>query len=337
MTCLSLFLAAQNFLQLGDARLDLLQLFRDLFALHLRQAVQLQVQDGLRLAIGELPALHEAFLGLLGRLAAADELDDFVQMIERLLVTEQDVLALFGFAQVKARAPQHDFAAMLQEQPQELHQPHLARLASGDGQQDHAERFLHLRVLVEVVQDQLRLFAALDLDHHAHAVAVGFVAHVGDAFDLLGLHQLGDALDQARLVHLVGKLGDDDVFAVFAHLFDGGLGAHGEAAAALLVGLLDAFAAGDVAAGGEIGAGNQLQNLSERRVGLVQKQDGGFDDFLQVVRRDIRGHADGDAAGAVHQQIGHARRQDGGLALGLVEIGERNRRSLFRYPPAILR
>ena len=52
--------------------------------------------------------------------------------------------------------------------------------------------------------------AALELDHDAHAVAVGLVAQVGDALDLLLAHQLGDALDQPRLVDLVGDLGDDD-------------------------------------------------------------------------------------------------------------------------------
>ena len=33
-------------------------------------------------------------------------------------------------------------------------------------------------------------------------------------------HQLGDALDHARLVHLVGDLGDDDRLAVLADLLD---------------------------------------------------------------------------------------------------------------------
>ena len=78
-------------------------------------------------------------------------------------------------------------------------QAQLARLPADDRQQDHAERFLHLRELVEMVENELGLFAALDFDHDAHAFAVGFVAHVGDAFDFFGLHEFGDALDQARL------------------------------------------------------------------------------------------------------------------------------------------
>ena len=57
------------------------------------------------------------------------------------------------------------------------------------------------------------------------------------------------------------------------------------------------------------------------RVGLVDQQDGGVDDFAQIVRRNVGGHADGDAAGAVDQQIRNARRKDEGLFAGLIEIG----------------
>ena len=54
----------------------------------------------------------------------------------------------------------------------------------------------------------------LQLDDDAHAVLVGLVAQLRDALDVLVAHQLGDALDQARLVDLVGQLGDDDRLAV---------------------------------------------------------------------------------------------------------------------------
>jgi hypothetical protein len=47
----------------------------------------------------------------------------------------------------------------------------------------------------------------------------------------------------------------------------------------------------------------------------------GVDDLAQIVRRDVGGHADGDALRAVDQQVREARRQDLGFALGLVVIG----------------
>ena len=42
---------------------------------------------------------------------------------------------------------------------------------------------------------------------------------------------------ETRLVHLVRNFGDDDRLAVFGEGFDGGLGAHDEAATAGFVGL----------------------------------------------------------------------------------------------------
>ena len=69
-------------------------------------------------------------------------------------------------------------------------------------------------MLVEVVQHHLGQLAALELDHHADALLVGFVADVGDAFQPLLGDLLGDALEQRLLVHLVGQLVDDDRLAV---------------------------------------------------------------------------------------------------------------------------
>ena len=171
-----------------------------------------------------------AGIGAAGR--SADDLDHVVDVIEGDVVAEQNVLALAGLAQFVLRAAAHHINAVLDKKAQQFEQAEFARLAGDDGQQDHAERFLHLRELVEFVEDDLRLFVALDLDDDAHAVAVAFIANVGDAFDFLVLNQLGDVLDQAGFVHLVGKLGDDDVLAILAALLDGGLGAHLEGTAA---------------------------------------------------------------------------------------------------------
>ena len=63
-------------------------------------------------------------------------------------------------------------------------QAELARLAVDDRQHDHAEADLKLRVLIEVVEDDFGLLAALQLEDDAHAVAVAFVADVGDAFQI---------------------------------------------------------------------------------------------------------------------------------------------------------
>ena len=118
---------------------------------------------------------------------------------------------------------------------------------------------------VELVEHDVGHRVALQLDHDAIAVAVGLVAQVGDALDLLLAHQFGDALDHRRLVHLIGNLGDDDRLAVLAQLLDLDLAAHDDRAAAGVVGGADAGAAEDDAAGREIRARHDLDQLVDAR------------------------------------------------------------------------
>ena len=91
-----------------------------------------------------------------------------------------------------------------------------------------------------------------------------------DAVDLLVAHQLGDALDQARLVHLVRQLGDDDrLAAAVVDLLDARARAHREAAAAGLVGRDDLLRAVDDAGGREVRARHVLHQRGERDVRIV--------------------------------------------------------------------
>ena len=129
-----------------------------------------------------------------------------------------------------------------------------------------AEARLQRREAVELVQHHVGDGVALELDDDAHAVAVAFVADVGDALDPLVAHELGDLLDHRRLVHLVRNLGDDDRFALLADRLDmRRLAAHHDRAAPGLVGGADAGAAEDDAAGREIRARARSPSARRRR------------------------------------------------------------------------
>ena len=175
-------------------------------------------------------------------------------MVERDLVAEQDVLAVAGLAEEEGGAAADDFDAVLEEGADGLVERQLLGLTVVDGQEDHREGVLHLGVLVELVEDDLVLGAALEADVDAHAVAVGLVAELvaGDVGDDALVDELGDALDEAGLVDLVGNLGDDDRLATAGDVLDGALGAHDEAATAGLVGLGDVVLAEEEASGWEV-------------------------------------------------------------------------------------
>ena len=70
---------------LGDAPLDVGQLVQDLLALHAGEALELHLDDGLRLALGEVEARHQALAGLLGIAGGANELDHGVEKIQGFL------------------------------------------------------------------------------------------------------------------------------------------------------------------------------------------------------------------------------------------------------------
>jgi hypothetical protein len=75
----------------------------------------------------------------------------------------------------------------------------------------------------------LRHRVALQLNHQAHAMTIGFIAHFGDAFDLLFVGEFGDALVELGLVNLEGNFRNDDCVTLMraaADPINRGLGAH---------------------------------------------------------------------------------------------------------------
>src|SRR5690606_22705780 len=252
--------AGENGAQPFDLLQDLGQLVQNLLPLQAGQALQLHVENRLRLNGAEPEPGDQAFARL-GRVAgAADECDDGVEVIERDLEAFEDVRARFRLAQLELGAAPYDLAPELDEIVDKLAERQDARAPGDDGQHDDAEAALQRGVLVEVVENDVGNLSALQLDHDAHAIAVGLVPDVGDPFERLLAHEVGDALDQLRLVDLEGDGADDDrlAIALLRHL-DLGLGPHDHGAAPGQVGLLDAGTPDDVTAGGEVGAGHHLE------------------------------------------------------------------------------
>ena len=144
-----------------------------------------------------------------------------------------------------------------------------------------------------------------------------------DVGEHLLVHQIGDALDQRRAIHVVGNLGDDDLLAIALQLFHAGLAAHFHAAAAGLEILLDARQPEDRAAGREIRALHVLHQILERDVRIVDLRADAVDHFAEIVRRHVGGHADRDAGAAIDEQIRERGREDRRLGAGLVVVRDK--------------
>jgi len=317
----------ENSAQPLDRLHQLEQLVEYLLPLEAGQALELHVEDRLRLQLRQ-PELHHQPLARFGRaLRSPNQLDYFVEMIERDLEAFEDVGPRLRLAQLELRAAADDLPPELDEVLDDLEDVEHLRPAAGDRQHDDAERRLQRRVLVEVVQDDVGHLAALQFDDDPHAVPIGFVTEIADPLDRLLTRELGDLLDQPRLVDLVGDLRDDDrLFVPLLALLDRRARAHRDRPASRRVGLVDARAADDEPAGRKVGAAHRANHRLEPRVlrlaALIDGGDDAVDHLAQVVRRDVRRHPDGDARRAVHEQVGKRRRKDGRLLSRLVVVGD---------------
>ena len=296
----------QDVEQVEDLGHHVLVFADDLVLLETGQALQAQFENGLRLGVrqaialvGEAEfrrqavrarrvgsgadqhfldhraapgALHQAALGIGRRRRRLDQGDDFIDVGQRDRQAFQDVAALARLAQFEHGAPRHHFAAMRQEAFEHLLQVQQARLAIDQRHHVHAEGVLQLRLLVQVVEDDLGHLAALQLDDDAHAGLVRLVADIGDALDLLLVDQLGDLFDQGLLVNLVGNLVDDDGLTIaLVHVLDMRAAAHDDAPAAGPVAFANAHDAVDQRGGREIGGGNVFDQFVNRQRRVFQQ------------------------------------------------------------------
>ncbi len=152
--------------------------------------------------------------------------------------------------------------------------------------------------------------ARLRLDHEPDVLG-GFVADIADQRQLLLVEQLGDLLDQPRLLHQPGNLGDDHDPGAARALFLLPLGADAERAAAGGVGFGDRFLGiDDDAAGREIRSLHPAQKRARLRLRLLDQMQRGVAQLGGIVRRDRGRHADRDALRAVGEQVREAARQN---------------------------
>ena len=349
------FRTGQDVEQVGDPGHDVLVLGDDLVLFEAGQALQAELEDGLRLRVGEPVALsgktelggqsfrprgvgrralqhlldhraapgpfHQAALGIGRRRRRLDQGDDLIDVGQRDSQTFENVAALARLAQLEDGAPRHHLAPVGEEAFEHLLQVEQARLAVDQRHHVHAEGILQLRLLVQVVEDDLADLAALQLDDDAHPRLVRLVADVGDALDLLLVDQLGDLLDQGLLVHLIGNLVDDQRLAVaLADVLEVRAGAHDHAAAAGLVAFADAHDSVDQRGSRKIRGGDVFDQLVDAERRIRQQGETAGDHLVQVVRRDVGRHADRDAGRAVDQQVRNARRQNQRLVFGTIVV-----------------
>ena len=140
----------------------------------------------------------------------ADQLDDRIEVVQRNHQTLEDVGAFAGAGEIVLGPPHHHLAPVVEEVLEKLLEVEDLRLVVDHPEQDDAEGGAELGELEEVVLHHLGHGVALELDDDPDALAIGLVPQIRDALEALALHEVGDLLDQSRLVDLVRQLVDDD-------------------------------------------------------------------------------------------------------------------------------
>jgi hypothetical protein len=87
-----------------------------------------------------------------------------------------------------------------------------------------------------------------------------------------------------------------------------------------MIGRADALAAENDAAGRKIRSRNDVDEFVDGERRIFDQRDAGVDDFAEIVRRNVGRHADGDAAGAIDQEVREFGRQNRRLGLGIVVV-----------------
>ena len=282
--------------------------------------------------------LSQPFLRLGLGAGAADDPDHLVEVRQRHEQTLEGVLAAAGLLEEVLGAPAEDRRAVTEKLLENVFEREDPRLAVDECQQDEREGRLERGELVELIQHDLGVGVALQLQHEPDRfLQIALVADRRDPPDPILIDKLGDLLLDCVPALLVGDFRDHDPVAVLGELLDRGPGPKGDRAPAGGVAAGQRFAPHHDPAGGEIGARHDLEQLTEGDAGVVDERDQRLADLAEVVGGDARRHADGDAAGAVDEEVGEPPRQDDRLGVPLVvggdvvngievEIGEHHRR-----------
>ena len=160
---------------------------------------------------------------------------------------------------------------------------------------------LQLSLSEQVIQYYFTHIGALNFDNHAQTVFIRLITELRDTFKLLLFNQLGDALNQACLVQLIGNFGDNNGFATSLFMdFDIGFGAHIDATTTSAIGLNNASSAINDCSGREIWPRDIFHQFIDGNIRIVDHRQTTFDYFCEVVGRNIGRHAHSNTRGTVN-------------------------------------
>ena len=318
-------------LEFGDRRLEISGLLLEVGSTQPGQTAELHVENVVGLDLRERHRLatcgwgdtgHEGFTRCAPILTRPDGGDDLVDEIERVEKTLDDVEPLLGNVEPILRPTGDDVDLMIDVSLERVEQVEGAGHAANERNHVDAKAGLQRRGLPKVVEDNLWVCVALERDDEPGVITRRFVVDVADTVEFAIVDELSDLAGDRPRRYLVGQFGDDDRLGL-ALLLDLDLGSHLHRTTAGSVRRLDADTTEDLPTGREVGTPHMLHEVIDRRFGVAEQVGDRGAHLVEVVGRDVRGHADRDALHTVDQQVREPARQNRRLLeLGRIVVRE---------------
>ena len=207
-------------LKVCDGLFEFLVFFQQTVSFQSGETGKTHIKDCLGLLLCEFESLHEAGLrsGCIRRIT--DECDNFINMIQSLEKTFQNMGTCLCFVEIEFGTPCNNVLLMLEIIVDDVTEVQDTGFAVHEGKHVGTEGFLKRSVFVQEIQDNLRINILFQLDNDTHAVSVGFITDVGYSFNPLVTYKIGNFADQCGFVDHVGDFSDDDTAAAVPHIFD---------------------------------------------------------------------------------------------------------------------
>ena len=318
----------QNLLQVLDGLHKFLKFLVQLIETQTRQLGQTHIDNCLGLQFVETETLLKVLLCLGRCLAGTDKMNYLVNIVAGLYQSLQDMCTLLRLLQVELGTADGDVMTMLNEVLDALTQAQQAWTPAHQCDAVHGERTLQRRHLEELVEDDIRIGITLHVDDNPHPLAARFIVYIRDTLDFSFLYQIGNVFNKLLLVDSIRNLCNNNLVVVLIAL-NLSLGTHHDTSAPRLIGILDSLQTVYVCPCREVGSRNELHQSVCRNIRIVDIGTAAVNHLAEIMRRDIRRHAHGNAVTAVYQQIGNLRRHHGRLAQRIVEVVDHVHRILL--------
>ena len=239
--CQNLFLMGEKILVVGNIKPELGDLVNKILTCQAGKTTQTHLKNCFALNLIQAKALVHALLCLGIILRAANDVDNLVDVINCGQEAFQNMDALLSLIQVELSTTAYNINLVINVVTKNLAKRKRTRNTVNQGQVNDAKVGLKLSLLIEIVQNNLWYSVTLEVQNNTHALTVGLIAHVRDAFNFLLVNCLSNLLLEKTLVNLVWNLGNNKALTTALNLLNVDFCADRNRTAASLVGILDAL------------------------------------------------------------------------------------------------